>query len=104
MTTNKKTTAKVKSGNKKKDNLVSTFFNEWSDVIKNLKFDDENKRTDNKIRDDYEFQVYNTQQKIINDIWAWWNTKPQKRKNSTTIRVITKTDIEELVNMLKEVD
>lgn len=104
MTTNKKTTAKVKSGNKKKDNLVSTFFNEWSDVIKNLKFDDENKRTDNKIRDDYEFQVYNTQQKIINDIWAWWNTKPQKRKNSTTIRVITKTDIEELVNMLKEAD
>ena len=34
-------------------------------------------------------------------IWNWWNTKPQKRKNDETIRIITRTDIEELIKMIK---
>ena len=46
-----------------------------------------------------EARAYETQ-KIINVIWAWWNTKPQKRKNDATIRIITRGDITELVNTL----
>ena len=75
----------------KNEDLVSTFFNEWADVIKNLKFD-ENKRTN---------RVVYENEKIINAIWAWWHTKPQKRKNDATIRIITREDIVELVNTIK---
>ena len=34
-------------------------------------------------------------------IWDWWATKPQVRKNDATIRIITRTDIEELVRLMK---
>lgn len=36
----------MKKSDKKKADSSSTFFNEWSDVIKNLEFDDTNKRSD----------------------------------------------------------
>ena len=41
--------------------------------------------------------------KVVGSIWNWWNAKPQKRKNDATVRIITRTDIVELVNILKEV-
>ena len=39
--------------------------------------------------------------KHIGTIWDWWATKPQVRKNDATIRIITRTDIEELVRLMK---
>ena len=39
--------------------------------------------------------------KHIGTIWEWWATKPQVRKNDATIRIITRTDIEELVRLMK---
>lgn len=42
-----------------------------------------------------------TTNKHTGAIWNWWNTKPQKRKNDETIRIITRTDIEELIKMIK---
>lgn len=42
-----------------------------------------------------------TANKHTGAIWNWWNTKPQKRKNDETIRIITRTDIEELIKMIK---
>ena len=39
--------------------------------------------------------------KQIDAIWNWWATKPQVRKNDATIRIITRTDIEELVRLMK---
>lgn len=37
---------------------------------------------------------------IINTIWAWWDPKSQKRKNDTTVRIISRTDIVKLVSMI----
>ena len=48
----------------------------------------------NEARDD-------TTKKHIGTIWEWWATKPQVRKNDATIRIITRTDIEELVRLMK---
>ena len=42
-----------------------------------------------------------TTKKHIRTIWSWWATKPQVRKNDATIRIITRTDIEELVRLMK---
>jgi hypothetical protein len=42
-----------------------------------------------------------TTSKHIGAIWNWWATKPQKSKNNATIRIITRTDIEELVRLIK---
>ena len=42
-----------------------------------------------------------TTKKHIGAIWNWWATKPQKRKNDATTRIITRADIEELVRMMK---
>ena len=39
--------------------------------------------------------------KQIDAIGNWWATKPQVRKNDATIRIITRTDIEELVRLMK---
>ena len=87
----------------KNEDLVSTFFNEWSDVIKNLKFD-ENKITNRVVYENEKFDENKRTNRIINAIWAWWHTKPQKRKNDATIRIITREDIVELVNTIKKVD
>ena len=42
-----------------------------------------------------------TTSKHIGAIWNWWATKPQKRKNDATTRIITRADIEELVRMME---
>lgn len=42
-----------------------------------------------------------TTSKHIGAIWNWWNAKPQKRKNDKTTRIITRTDIEELVKLIE---
>ncbi len=42
-----------------------------------------------------------TIKKHIGIIWDWWATKPQVRKNDATIRIITRTDIEELVRLME---
>ena len=41
-----------------------------------------------------------TTNKHTGAIWNWWNTKPQKRKNDATTKIITRTDIEELIKMM----
>ena len=42
-----------------------------------------------------------TTSKHTGAIWNWWATKPQKSKNDATIRIITRSDIEELVRLTK---
>ena len=42
-----------------------------------------------------------TTKKHIGAIWNWWTTKPQKRKNDMSVRIITRADIEELVRMME---
>ena len=42
-----------------------------------------------------------TTKKHTGTIWNWWNTKPQKRKNDMTVRIITRTDIVELVRLME---